>query len=426
MKKHLIKVHRNLSNDDYKKIWKEAIFIFDSNVLLDLYRLPESAKNDLVAVLKNKDFNSRIWIGFQVLIEFLNNRLTIIGEQKNMFSKVVNMTTNHVEKIKELNNEYIQEINKLNLNQRHSTISPDGFLSEKKIKKSIKVFDRFVSHLNEKEKNHNDVNDKDEIKELILNIFNDKIGGNFNNDDLIKIEEEGKQRYLAEIPPGYKDHKKEGFHFVHNQKYQRKYGDLFLWKEIINHTNNNKFKYIVLVTGDVKEDWWEEKRGRKIGPRKELLNEIYTCCEDLDVFHMYNTSTFLQYAKLEIDSEIKDSSIEDARKLININNKSENRRMEVLKTQEQLSYANKKIEELNRELEYTEVELRNTKNYRSKLYNNGTADDVRDYAHNLAYVQSDLEENISLLMKKISSLHHYKSDKESKLNFYLKEIQSGE
>lgn len=122
MEQHLLKIHRNLTEQDYKKIWKEAIFIFDSNVLLDLYRLPESAKNDLLTVFQNQEFNTRIWIGFQVLMEFLNNRLTTISDQKSMFNKVINMTNNHLEKINELNSGYLSEIKKLNLKDRKSVV----------------------------------------------------------------------------------------------------------------------------------------------------------------------------------------------------------------------------------------------------------------------------------------------------------------
>jgi len=424
MEQHLLKIHRNLTNDDYKKIWEEAIFIFDSNVLLDLYRLPESAKNDLLTVFQNKDFNSRIWIGFQVLIEFLNNRLTIIGEQKNMFSKVASLTKNHLEKVINLNNEFLTEINKLNLNQRHSTITPDDYLNNKRIKKSIKIFNKFLRHLDEKEKDHNDVNDNDDLKDLILNIFSNKIGTSFNNEEIDKIEEEGQKRYSLEMPPGYKDLKKEGYHYVKEQKYQRKYGDLFLWKEIINHANNHMYKYVVLVTGDVKEDWWEEKRGRKIGPRKELLNEIYTCCENLEIFHMYNTSTFLKFAKQEIDADIKDSSIEDAEKLI-FYNKIISNRNEIRTTKKSLQFANENVEKLKQELQKLELELRSTNSYRTKLYEDSSVeDDIREYAHNLGYLENELEEKIAMLKRKISSLSIYKSSLEAKLDFYNDDLES--
>ena len=75
-----------------------------------------------------------------------------------------------------------------------------------------------------------------------------------------------------------------------------------------------------MVTGDIKEDWWQKKRGKKLGARMELLNEIYSQATDLDTFYMYDTSTFLQYAKQEIDENIKDSSITETKELIELSN----------------------------------------------------------------------------------------------------------
>ncbi len=180
----------------------------------------------------------------------------------------------------------------------------------------------------------------------------------------------------------------------------------------------------MLVTGDVKEDWWEEKRGRKIGPRKELLNEIYTTCENLEIFHMYNTSTFLKYAKQEIDEHIKDSSIEDARKLIILNTSNERQVNELAKLRTLIQFSNEKIRELNEELQKAEMELQRTNNYRNKLYNESTAEeDIRDYAHNLGYMENDLEDEIDLIKKKLSTLYQYKAAQESKLEFYKRDFE---
>jgi hypothetical protein len=41
----LLKTHGDLDAVALDDMWKKAVFIFDSNVLLDLYRLPQSAKN---------------------------------------------------------------------------------------------------------------------------------------------------------------------------------------------------------------------------------------------------------------------------------------------------------------------------------------------------------------------------------------------
>jgi hypothetical protein len=66
----LLRTHQDPDDIDFESIWENGLFIFDSNVLLDLYRLPESASNDLIGVLKDESLRQRIWIGFQVIVEF--------------------------------------------------------------------------------------------------------------------------------------------------------------------------------------------------------------------------------------------------------------------------------------------------------------------------------------------------------------------
>ncbi|WP_221404931.1 PIN-like domain-containing protein [Halpernia frigidisoli] len=113
----LIKIHRDNNQLDFKAIWKEGLFIFDSNVLLDLYRLPNSAQKDLIRILKNDDFNKRIWIGFQVILEFLNNRFVAISDQKNKFTSVRKILEDALEQHKEVISTLKLELNKLKLKQ---------------------------------------------------------------------------------------------------------------------------------------------------------------------------------------------------------------------------------------------------------------------------------------------------------------------
>lgn len=403
----LYKIHRNSNQIDFQKIWKEGVFIFDSNVLLDLYRLPESAKNDLLSVFKNENFNNRIWIGFQVIMEFLNNRLTVIGDQKNMFSKIKILTEKLITEIGDLSTTYKTEIEKLKLTQRHSLINPEEYITTDNLKKTTDVYIAFLKHLEELESKQNDVNDADEIKELIINIFNNKIGESFEKDHLDLIYKDGTKRYESKIPPGFMDIKKEGSYFFEDKEYIRKFGDLILWKEIIKLAKDKKLKHVVLVTGDVKEDWWEEKRGKKIGARKELLNEIYTHCAELDVFHLYNTSTFLKFAKEEIDKTIKDSSITETLELINNNGKIIGSIEDISITKRdyltQLYIINERIKRSHNILEDLNNQKSKITNYRDELYNsNDPLDGIREYNHNLAIPEMELEEEINETQEKIA------------------------
>jgi hypothetical protein len=319
---NLKKIHRDIEEIDFSKLWEEGVFVFDSNVLLDLYRLPKSARNDLINVIENEKFADRVWIGFQVVLEFLNNRFEAISDQKNKFTSVRNILENAIEQYDELTSNLETELAKLKLRQRHSLIEPDKFINQKNIDSGIKYIQRFIDNLDKLEKKQSDVNDLDQIKEIVLRLFEGRMGNGFDKKRLEGIYKEGEKRYENKIPPGYKDIKKVGSHLFEDKEYIRKYGDLILWYEIIEKAKEDNLEYIILVTGDVKEDWWYEKRGKKLGPRKELLNEIYFKVPDLDVFHMYDTSTFLKYAKQQLKIDIKDSSISEAKDIIELSRQS--------------------------------------------------------------------------------------------------------
>ncbi len=79
-----------------------------------------------------------------------------------------------------------------------------------------------------------------------------------------------------------------------------------------------------MITSDLKEDWWLEKRGKKLGPRKELLNEIHTKSPDLKAFHMFDTSNFLRRVDENFTVNVSESTISETESLLATDrNKSE-------------------------------------------------------------------------------------------------------
>jgi hypothetical protein len=312
----LIKTHRDPDQIDFTSLWKKATFVFDSNVLLDLYRLPESASNDLIEVLRDDGLRGRIWIGFQVILEFLNNRHEAISDQKNKFNTVRGLLEEAISQYDEVFTKLRTELGKLKLKQRHSLIDPDKFITEENIEKGRSFVEDFIGELSVLEGKQLDVNDLDQIKGVVLEIFDGKIGEGFTKKELDDIYKAGEKRYENNIPPGYKDKSKPGAYTVKDKEFPRKFGDLLLWTEIVRKAKTERLSDIVLVTGDVKEDWWLEKRGKKLGPRKELLNEIYADAPDLQTFYMYDTASFLTHAKSQLKVNIKDSSITQAKDLI--------------------------------------------------------------------------------------------------------------
>jgi hypothetical protein len=405
----LKKIHRNNEQIDFKSIWKKGVFIFDSNVLLDLYRLPVSAREDLFNVFQNENFKDRIWIGFQVLLEFLNNRLEVISDQKNKFNQVKKLVKSSISEYEESNNTLKKELNNLKLAQRHSLIEPEKYIKDENFNNSKNFLNEFIEYLDKLEEKQFDVNEDDNIKEKVLDIFENNVGISFDQESLENIYKEGEERYKNEIPPGYMDRTKKGVYPYENKSFIRKYGDLLLWKEIIEKCKKEKIEYAVLVTGDIKEDWWQKKRGKKLGARMELLNEIYSQATDLDTFYMYDTSTFLQYAKQEIDENIKDSSITETKELIELSNierltskKEEKIRLEIKDVQN-------KIELLKNEIRKNDEYQNKLSEYRTNLYvESNSTDDIREYAHNLGYAEAEHQEEREIFEKQLKELEQHR------------------
>lgn len=50
---------------EFSELWKNCLFVFDSNVLLNLYEYTTATKNSLLAILGN--IGGRIWLPHQAV-----------------------------------------------------------------------------------------------------------------------------------------------------------------------------------------------------------------------------------------------------------------------------------------------------------------------------------------------------------------------
>jgi hypothetical protein len=133
----------------------------------------------------------------------------------------------------------------------------------------------------------------------LAQLFENKVGDSFDDQELECIRDEGRNRYKNAIPPGYKDEKK-----ADNQKF----GDLILWKEILQKSKTEK-KPIIFVTSDIKEDWFLKVSGMIVGPLPELTEEFIkeTDCQ----FYSYPLDQFLTIASQRGLLEIHEDAIEE-------------------------------------------------------------------------------------------------------------------
>lgn len=294
------------SEDVIKSMWQECIFIFDANVLLNLYRYPKQSSDDLIKILKT--INARVWLPNQAALEYHRNRLSVISSQKKKFNDVENVIQKSLSQME-------ADLNNLQLKKRHHFINPDALLTDIREKNNA-----FFEELKIQKGQHIDVFGLDEIRSELDDIFSNKVGEAYNQQNLDALFVIGKQRYLDKYPPGYMDEKDKGdeIYFHNSEKIIAKYGDLILWNQIIDKAKtDDKFKKIIFVTDDDKEDWWwiEYSSGEKrIGPRPELIAEIRDSA-GVEEFYMYNSERFMAFANDALNLSISKDSIAQVKQL---------------------------------------------------------------------------------------------------------------
>ena len=67
------KEYYGLSSSELDKLWKDGLIVFDTNVLLSLYRRSEDVRNDFISMMKG--LKDRIWLPHQVGYEYHEHRL---------------------------------------------------------------------------------------------------------------------------------------------------------------------------------------------------------------------------------------------------------------------------------------------------------------------------------------------------------------
>ena len=273
--------HFRPTQEEFTQLWNESIFAIDANVLLNLYRYSSATKDELEKALRAVE--NKVFITHQAAKEFLRNRLKVTADHAGEYQKTI-------KSIESLSDAFLKE-------NKHP------FLLDDDLKEFEQYSKKLISTLKKQEESLFAKLTEDEILDFVEKLFAGKTGQPFNNETLSDIAKEGEERYNQDIPPGYKDSKKDNTGDTY-----RKYGDLIIWKQIIEHARLQN-KSIIFITDDKKEDWWLEQSGRTIAPRPELIEEFYI--QTKQKFWMYKVDKFIQESAKISQSTVSDEVIEE-------------------------------------------------------------------------------------------------------------------
>ncbi len=309
-----------LADDELSKIWssEETIFVFDTNVLLNLYQYSNETQDNFFKTLVA--IQDRVWIPFHVALEYQRRRLDVIRNEKSIPREMLKKITEIEDTIKKK-----FSFSNFKLNTRN----PSLFSKEQKLQKDIiSLVNDFKKEIEKVDKQQPCVRSLDIIRNKLDEILDTKIGDEPDQSWLDELYTEGQERYDKNIPPGYEDESKakdkDNASFTFDEiLYERKFGDLIIWKQAIDYVKDKEnIKNVVFITDDSKEDWWEivDSGGeKKIGARQELKNEIYKK-GNVDNFKMYRTNDFLSDARKYFNIEIDDKAIAEAKDLMEYSN----------------------------------------------------------------------------------------------------------
>ena len=183
------------SDDEFKKMWAECLFVVDANVLCDLYRYSKDTREKIISALES--VSDRIWIPYQAAKEYQNNRRNISYQQLDAYKKIVTeLQQLKYDKIKidfkKCTDSY-QKHPFINANELYDEV--DGIISN--FNNSINEIEKKLSS---QKKEHLEWIKKDDNQTIIDNLFKGKVGKPFGQDDLKSIYKEGKERHANQYP----------------------------------------------------------------------------------------------------------------------------------------------------------------------------------------------------------------------------------
>ena len=254
--KQKLKEFYSYSSAEIEGILKDGFIVLDTNVLLNLYRCTNSTRNEFIKILKG--YSKQLWLPYQVAYEYHRNRKKVICDAMVSFGQL---------------NGIVEKAFK-NLSSTLQVESMPLSVNKVAIRQTIDKFKRKIENeITKAQNSYPDFSKKDTVLDSITDLFDGFVGDDYTADELSLIFKEGKKRYADKIPPGYCDLKEKGKNNDNQVIDERRlYGDLIIWKSIINKAKTEK-KDIIFITDDKKEDWWE-KIGGKHSPRVELIREF--------------------------------------------------------------------------------------------------------------------------------------------------------
>ena len=271
---------------DFKKLWGEATFVIDANVLLNLYRSSPQSRAEMLGVLES--LADRLWIPHQFMAEYHRHFAKISADIESNYTCLESVLTKRKDDTTDLLCKKFADLKKrtgLELDPRSERIA--------------EIFDLILKDVTAAKDEHLASLNNEPVQDRIALLFRGRYGDPCDDSKVEEVREKAKERLEKGIPPGSaKDSSKE---------FSDPHGDYIGWRQILEYAKNEK-KSVILVTND--EDWYFSYKGKVKGPHPLLVQEMYNEAEA--PCYIYKSWQFIKFAKEYLDAQVSEETIEEA------------------------------------------------------------------------------------------------------------------
>ncbi|MDE6192727.1 MAG: PIN domain-containing protein [Muribaculaceae bacterium] len=277
-----------LNEKELKDFFADCQFFFDTNTLLNLYRVRKDMAIRIISTISKQ--KQRVSIPYHVADEYHKKIARLHAQRLTVSQQMQQLCSSDESLMKKIFSDAF-----LNFLQQEEILRLKEIIHS--ISGNISVF------INEKTTEFNDEFKSMEIAYLLSDELSECVLPPLAPERIAQLKEEFKERADKKIPPGYKDKNKAKN--GEECEYTNEAGDYIIWTEMIKWASEHG-KDVLFVSNEKKTDWIWEECGLPIGPRRELCKEFKENTGGRR-FQIIKLDTFLSLTDDEYsDKEIKE------------------------------------------------------------------------------------------------------------------------
>jgi hypothetical protein len=282
-----------LTDAQVKECVVSGTIVLDANVLLGLYRFSSEERDTLFNFLTTA--KERLWIPFQVGLEYQRTRLSVVAQQAGYYERLVELVeAAEAEALK-------KTMRGLRFPDEVRAEAED--LMERAASAAADAMEPFIAEATAIQSAHVVTRDEavnaDPVRDRLDDLFEGRVGARPSEKARNERILAATKRYAAEIPPGFKDAGKGTDELAA--------GDYLLWAELLEHAGSMTTEQsVLLVTQDEKEDWFS-KDGQPLPALRREFGE-----HSVARFHLVSLKDFLSLANEHLRAGVSRSTIERA------------------------------------------------------------------------------------------------------------------